>query len=209
MKLGGTVHLCLVPAFLLAACGQAPPQNALVGEWRIRLQPISSGGQTSSSTMDGVLVFDPRLGCYCDEFNDLPQGTILGRGYIRSSGNDSSGGNSSVGFFQSGPFADRREELTAVVERDGRFEMNLSHGMVGPEFQGRISGDTARGTWAIVSHGDTVARSSFVMWRVPSSRYTDSALTRSARGIEAWRTAPPRIPGGEVDTARPIPSTSN
>jgi hypothetical protein len=186
----------------MMACSSSEARHPLFGEWSLRLRAsenAEAGFDKSHGT--GRFVFHPGIECYCDESARPPAGAIFGRGYLAF---EPTSGAMPAEIFQSDPFADMREEVMAAVGRENTLTMQRSRGMSGVQFRGRISGDSVRGTWSLLSHGDTLRTGSFEMWRAPASAYTDSALSRASRGIRRWKTARPVLPKGPTDTLEPV-----
>ena len=194
----------MVSLLLLSACaGDRSSDGPLSGEWTIRLKavPVQDGPVRRASETDGSIVFSQRLPEYDINSFPPPAGTLFGRAYIdfnRVLRED----YRRDGRFGHGPEADLFEEVTAQIDSTGTVRFDVAPQIVGfdPAFRGRMSRDTIRGEWALLSHSDTLSHGTFVMWKVRRTGFTDSAFARSRRGIREVSESPQVREGEQVDT---------
>jgi hypothetical protein len=195
-RVGIRLWLCVLLAQgLLAAC-QRSPKSDLYGEWHVNVD--DGGPQESGGDPDGIFVFHPAILCYCDEVSQPPEGAIIGRGYFRYERFDLPTRSGRTRFAE-GAGADMTEEMVGQIANDSTATISAA-GMSGLVFLGSFTGDTIKGSWAFLAHGDTVSSGRFAMWRAVRTIHTDSALTRSRRGVRMWRTTGFPIPDGPTDT---------
>lgn len=197
----------VIGSLLVAACGdEKAHKSTLAGEWDLRVQ---SGEREPSypELLHGRIVFDEGIPCYCDEVSRPPEGAIIGRGYLSYRHPEAVGGQRSLSRpFRRGSEADRFEEVVGLLRPDSVVEV-YSVGMVGISLTGSLRRDSIGGSWAGRSHSDIVAEGTFVMKRIRATEYTDSALSRSKRGVRQWRSGAVPPPRGAVDTARTVEGT--
>ena len=189
---------------LLAACtDRQMPSSPLAGEWELQVQSTDRD-PLRPQLLGGRLVFDEEIPCYCDEVSQPPEGAITGRGYLsygrRGLG---SGGGIVVGPFRRGDEADRSEEFVGLL-RPGNTAEIYSVGMVGVVLSGTFAQDSIQGQWNNRNHSEKVAQGTFVMRRIAATAYTDSARSRSVRGVKRWRSGTIPVPEGKVDTAQTV-----
>jgi hypothetical protein len=188
-------RISLLVAMVGAACDRTPePRMPLTGEWDISF--LQSVGR------DGVFVFDRRVSCYCLDTTEVPSNAMIGRAYLDLETIGRSPRRTTDQNFAVGPDADYYEEVTGFME--GQDVVIASRGPTGPRFTGTLEGESVRGTWVFLSHEYTLRTGEFLMNRVRSTAYTDSARVRSRRGVQAWMNEPPILPTAPVDTAPPV-----
>jgi hypothetical protein len=168
-------------------------QGPLAGEWSVSL---NLNHQTN-----GVIVFHGAIPCYCVESGELPAQAEVGRAYLGLTARGQSPRKTTDEHFAVGEDADHYEEVVGEVDESA--VVITSRGPSGPRFEGTLEGDSIRGIWMYMLHGDTLHSGRLLMRRVRASEYTDSALVRSRRGVDEWIHAPPLVPRQQVDTAPP------
>jgi hypothetical protein len=197
--------LLILSGFLVSCRGTGEEQ--LVGEWRIRME--SMGGRpppvVARFPASGALVFDGRIARYgfgADGIS-LPEGALLGRGYLAIDSRQPVSRDNQGIPFRRGPYADELEEMLALPSSNGEvaFEFAPKVSDYGLVLQGSFSADTVRGKWTWSPGGKMIESGTFIMWRVPQSSVTDSAVRRSERAARVWDDPLPDVPM-QSDTAQ-------
>lgn len=187
-------------ALLTLGCQPGGKPHVLQGEWVVDLR---RDGSTAGATkhVDGFVVLDSQIPCYCDEEAQRTPGAVGGRAYFdyQVLGRPM---NSATGeYFLQGAGADMTEEVEATVSGDQRVRI---WGVGSPvTLEGVLKGDSIGGRWLFVARNDTLGSGTFVMRRRAATEYSDSARTRAGREVDLWKTEPesPREP---ADTAPPV-----
>jgi hypothetical protein len=186
---------------IVAVSCVAPVRSAgpLGGQWAVSFLDRSPEEMNIDG---GVVVFDARIPCYCTADSELADDAVIGRAYLDLSAVGQSPRPTTDLYFGTGPDSDYYEEVVARVE-GGRVTIR-TRGPAGLSLDGTLIGDSVRGEWAYLSHGDTLSRGGFVLRREHSTVYLDSAVVRGRRGVKEWMNEPPLNSAEPVDTAPPV-----
>lgn len=187
-------------ALLTLGCQPAGKPHLLQGEWVVDLMRDDQASGTTKP-MDGFVVLDPQIPCYCDEEVRRTPGAIGGRVYFDYQVLGRSMSSATDRYFLQGAGADMTEEVEATVDREQRVRI---WGVGSPvTLEGMLKGDSISGRWSFVTRGDTLGSGTFRMRRQAATEYSDSARTRGRREVGLWKTAP-ESPQEPADTAGPI-----
>jgi hypothetical protein len=150
----------------------------------------TSAKDSQQRSASGVVVFDPALPRYPDDPQDGGDSLVVGRVYIdlRMLGQTMSpAGTQSEPVFDQFEGSDRTETGYGRLRTGDDVVIELAPHVndAAPTLVGTLRNDTVVGRWHVRSDTDT-ASGAFRMWRVPTDASSDSARTRSRRGVAAW-----------------------
>jgi hypothetical protein len=209
-KLRNSIPLLLTVSFAACLGERKEGANMIAGEWAIQLSdriPSSNHREVAAALARGVVVLHPEIECYCGGDSPPPHGAIFGRGYVALGRLLNPTAPREQPTFSSPDWGgDMGEEVIATTGPKGRVNLVLAPQFSGPHFTGILHGDSITGQWIARGSGNTQPSGTFLMRRLSRSFYTDSALRRSSRGIERWRTAVPPPLTAPADTAHPVES---
>lgn len=193
-------RLYCATGLVLLGCQPAHKTSVLEGEWIVDLRR-EGADPGSGKDLDGFVVLDSQLPCYCDEEVQRTLGAIGGRACFDYHVLGRPMNSATSQYFLLGAGADMAEEIEATV--DGAQRVRI-WGVGSPvTFEGVLQGESIDGRWLFISRGDTLGSGTFVMRRQLATEYSDSARTRAGREVHVWKTASDTLQE-PADTAAPI-----